>query len=658
MALGFGFRKDAQVLDIFIKRLSDEKNVPVEDDFSYLCSYLVFGTNSRTFHTGIGFKGLPRGRWAFKFEPCASLTRDLEDIDGTLLTSAADRIDNTFYIEPKDYENNTYAGGYLTFKLSIAKYGTDIFVEGELQRLQPEIFEGIESGYLSTNLNSKNWRDVERNTENTDPFILTSVNEIVDVGNEVNYDGVALLEVELKASERLTNPPSLSVEIEQGQVVPRHLGWGIVEAISNGSITLNPSQVLEYPDKDTDIFSAEFIRNIRSGNSWGGMMASKDVFSLEESSDLKVGDEVVIYKFGATCLFPDIFCDLLLNREYGFGSDFEPDLINFKSIIESNDHCLRYDYFWDGRVENATKFTTWATKQAASCLLYPVRIDGSYGLAPENPELPLKAVFNDSNILKGSFNFSTLPRDERNINKIIIVYTDGKSPTKELISVTVQTKDSFFASSDQGYEKITPLKEVRKRYPTITNREQAIDVAVIALNSSIFQNEQVSFETDYQGLGLSPADIVAVQQKVSLFQYNGSGLVTEVIDASTLRIDTELTLGVVGYKAYLKGYETGEVTRLTVTGVDPNNSTIEYSVDSDFPALTPQEGDPVLIYDQELSNKRYRVQDINLTEEGVTVQAVNWTKDLFKGTQLLGFNEETLDSAHVIRDDFYVISIE
>lgn len=654
MALGFGFVREAQAFDVFIKRISSPDNV--EDPnafFAYLCTLIYKGQSPRTIHAGFGIRNLPAGRWSFKFEPCPSLERDNVDIDGSLLISGSQRRGNIFLTATDGFENGLYNEGFREYDLDLSLDLGPLRIFGDVAKMGDSDIAGYEAAFLAPNLNSENWKDIERNYETATPMTLTCVNEVVEPENQISYPDVSLLEVELRASERLTNPPSLSVEIENGQVVPHYISWGKVASTSGNTLSIDSDfhEVCQFPEKLSDVVLVEYIINLRSGRTFPGTYTGGLSLKTDISNDFQAGDEFATYYKTATCLFPNIFCDVLLNQEYGFGAEFEPGLIDFRSIILSNKHCLTYGYYWDDLIENASEFTSWATKQATGSLLYPVRINGAYGLLPENPELQIRGVFNDSNILKGSFNYSTIPQNDRDVNKVIIVYTDGASTTKELVSVVVQTKDSYF-------DRSIPIKEVRKRFPSITNREQAIDVAVTSLNSSIYQSEQISFSTDYQGLALSPADLIAVQQKISFFDYNGSGLIVEVLGDTRVKLDNQPPTSVVGYSAYIKNYSTGQIMSVTISQVENNVRTIAFTPKEGTTVFTPEPGDPILIYSDEITTKTYRVQDLNLKEEGVDIQAVNWTKDLFIGTSLTGYSEEPLDYGHTIRDDFYVISRE
>lgn len=658
MALGFGIRKIGQAFDISIKRLTDSNNNKLEENWQYSCTMIVRGKSPRTIHAYLGFTNLPKGRYSFKFEPTSIITGDKEDKSGSIVATESQRNNNTFRIASEWYQRET-SYRTTTYNTNASFEGYTTKIKGQISNLSPQDMSSWEEAYLTDPL--EKWYETELNFEDNLPFTTTSINEIVYSEEEVVYPDTSILEIELQASERLTNPPNLSVEIEEGTIIRNFYAWGTVDSkIDNYTITVNQDITVphsELEEEETNLAILDPKRNRTSS-----FQTSANEINLESSfSKIEEGDEVVFFFNNSSCLLPDIFADLLLNQQYGIGSLVKPRMIDWESIVTSNRFCYENNYFFDSVIEQKENFNQWITSQAPTCLLLPVRKENKYGLIPESPESPIKAVFNESNILKGTFQRTTVPVSERQLNKVIVVYTDGRSDRKETVSIEALTKEAF--------EGKAAIREKRKNYSSITRPEQAEDVAILALNSSRFQTEEVSFETDSYGLEIEPGDIIVVQQRVDQFNYNGSGIITDASDEDNkidLYLDNPLRGNYEGYSVYIKYYEgngnlnDGDVIKVDVIDNTEEkliiNDTYETSDGDTASVPVPSPGDPILLVRNQVENRKYRVQKVDINEEGISIQGLQWTPNLIKGTsQDEERSMEELDSGYkMINDDIAI----
>lgn len=648
MSLGFGFKGVGQALDVFITRITNEVNQEINSPLEeYLCSIFFYGTSTRKYHTSIGFKNLPKGRYGFKFEPTASLSTDHIDAEGNLLVSASQRGGRTFDIystrfDKGDSNNVAYGLGYTI-------EGREIIIEGSLRKAGN--ISAYDRNHLGIKLQTYEWKDLEYSYENTLPFNLTSVNEIVESGEQVRYQELSLLEVKLKASERLTSPPRLSVLIRNGQTIPYYLSWGVVENITGGQIVINHLSDTVFPYYDTE--STDIV-NLSTTLQYKGNYTSLTEFNVGDTSSFSVGDEICTFKYAPTSFLPDVFCDLLLDEEYGNGSVINRRMIDFKSIIQSKVFCRNNNLYWDNVISEAQDFASWISGQAISSLLIPLRINGKYGLIPESPDLPVVAVFNESNIIKSSYSLNSVSESETKLNKVLLLYKDGNDERRQTRTVEVISKGAY----DGG----EPIKEVKKTFEAITNVEQAIDVAIATLNSAKLQKEQISFKTDYGGLDLSPGDIISVQQAINNFDYNATGIILESIDNGTYTEiatdkETPLEKDWTNYKAYVKIYDTGEVREYSISEASEGKLFLSPNT-----APLPAEGDPIILFKPEITNKKFRIQAVDIGEDGVSIEALNWTRDILKFTSLdnfSGYSEDFLPKSGYIRrstpeDSYYI----
>lgn len=650
MSLGFGIRAEGQAFDILIKRLTNENNEPISDSFHYLCTIFYSGRTTRTIHAGFGITNLPLGRYNFVFEPTCTLSNPNEDPDGNTIATQSDRENNTFRTQGDFFEQEVFSSGQRSYDLELNTYGNTLQIIGDIVPLDSNKFTDYDNRFMGGDLVTYSWLNLDRNYEDKLPFTMVGINEVVNQEN-ILYPNVSLLEVEIKASEQLNNPPKISVEIEEGIIIKCWFGWSTVEnKLTNIRFTYDPDKYFQVDRPELNESDRDFyVLDPKRGRYSRYIVDNGEILLTDgDFSQLEEGDEVVFYFYESSSLFPDIFSDLLLNQDYGLGSRVKERMIDWYSVVNSNRFCYNNNYFWEKVLESPQNFSQWVSKEASSCLLLPKRLEGKFGLQPEDKNQKIKGVFNEGNILKGTFNRSTIPLNERELNKVTIIYTEGKNERKQKVSLEVMTKGVF-----EGTES---KREQKKNFTSITRFEQALDVALTSLNSAKVQTEEISFQTDNLALDISPGDKIAVQQRLEQYYYNGSGIITSASKITPSEPDLDPIIEVFltnktkedysiydsAYIKYYQGINQGNIEKVNIL----DNSVLSFYEDyttneenvlylaSTQETTVPSEGDAILIVNMTNSDREYRVQSINFEEEGIGIQALSWSRDIFNGTFL------------------------
>lgn len=195
------------------------------------------------------------------------------------------------------------------------------------------------------------------------------------------------------------------------------------------------------------------------------------------------------------------------NGEKLFGAGIEDAKIDFSSIQEWWDYC---------DTNNLTFNAIMTTKKTAKDILMdiaragrgvPVKSLGKLGVAWEDPNDPVVAVFSPDNIIKDSFEVS---------------YVNQKVPDRIIVE---------FINSAEGYEQ----DEVFADMPTVSN---IVDVATFQLWGVVYEQEAqrqanllvsrnlyhkriIKFRTDAEGLIVSLGDVVSISHDMTQWGFSG-----------------------------------------------------------------------------------------------------------------------------------------
>ena len=370
-------------------------------------------------------------------------------------------------------------------------------------------------------------------SENGPTGKISSINEVVTlpaIGQNVgdnSYPNIALVAHKFLASNRLQSPPGHSVLIRRGRRIRNHISAGTVDAGSNNLTLLDTTANFLAQGVQVGMVVRNLTKRTEAQITAVTNNTITTVLGLnwEDKANVSCGDRYLVYFTDSSAYFPDIFCDLLQNPINCLGQYIDADrFIDYPSIVDSREFCATNGYFWDDVIESEVNFAQFVTSESKGSLLYPVKIDGRYGLTPER-FIPPVAVFNGSNIENFSEEFidwsQLLP------NKMVVTFTDGRNEFKtdgarfRPQSVIIQTADSF--------NGLVPEVEVPLSLPAVTNEAQAIKVAQVYLQSLIHQDKQISFTTDLQALYFLAGDLIIVQTVNTEFSDELSGFVKSIV---------------------------------------------------------------------------------------------------------------------------------
>jgi hypothetical protein len=331
---------------------------------------------------------------------------------------------------------------------------------------------------------------------------VTHLNEIVYADKVPSYPGYTVAYVELLASDRLQQAPSLSWDVPKGAIIPNYLQYSKTIASTGMSVTMI--------DKPDGILIGDYVRVLGIGQ-WQITMVSSFSVGIGQEITTEPGDEVVIFRMGSSCYFPDIYVDGLINKESGLGNYVDQDyFIHYESIVYARKFCKANNLYFDA-VFNTGSFEQWATASASSSLLFATELDGKYALLTQEAAPPKPFLFNDGNTSK--YTEAGVPWSSGLTTSLLVKYqTNLGREQQQLITTGV------------GAEVIQPLST-----QGITAKNQAIKVGQVALQSLRFQQATCQIETDVDnGLYVRQGDIVRTQHAVTQNDYEKNGFILSV----------------------------------------------------------------------------------------------------------------------------------
>ena len=415
---------------------------------------------------------------------------------------------------------------------------TGFFVNGKQVILA---YEGGSTASANTLNNALSFnRKQSVSSERSAPVQLTTVAEVVKPSdlshsNKANYTGLSFASLQAEASVRLQGDPNPSFFVYTGIIGRCHAAAGFANVASTADTLA---------DLTTDFSANEFVgkilRNLDKQTESLIIARTANTITTAEELNWSVGDRYLIYYFDSLVYFPDIYVYTLANAKGGLGAILPDNLIedffiDYVSVCRARDFCKTNNYFWDGIINEPISWTQWATRESLTCLLYPTRFGGKFGLIPEQFTEPV-ALFNASNMSDYTEDYA--PRQR--LNAVHITYRDGVSDG-DSIKFREKTVSVLTTAVFNGTE---PMFAESVRFDAITNEAQAIRVAQIMLKSRLLQQRVISFKTGLQGFGVTAGDLIVVQHITTEVQKEMSGFVKEVeiVNATTNRVQLSVPL--------------------------------------------------------------------------------------------------------------------
>jgi hypothetical protein len=254
----------------------------------------------------------------------------------------------------------------------------------------------------------------------------------------------------------------------------------------------------------------------------------------------EAGDEIVVYRMQASCYFPDLYVDRLINPLDGLGNFVDRDhFIDYPSIVKARQFCVRNNFYFDGVIGGDTSFEQWATATAPSSLLFCTVFEGKYALVPQEDSDSNPFLFNDSNTIKYAEN--GVPWQQQATNTVLVKYQTFEGRERQ-IKISTQA----------AANKIEP--EIAQTISTqgVTSKTQAIKVGQVSLKSLKNQDRTCQIVSDVsRGLYVRQGDFIRSQHTVIEFGDQENGF---VMTAQTTTNPRNITIKAIPLLSMSAGY--------------------------------------------------------------------------------------------------------
>jgi hypothetical protein len=235
---------------------------------------------------------------------------------------------------------------------------------------------------------------------------------------------------------------------------------------------------------------------------------------------------------GSSHLLPDLALDRLTNAKYG-PKNIGDDLIGLNSFRLSAQWCYDRQYFFDGGViisqENPRQ---WIADHAGFMLLDFREVNGRYELVPfiTFGTVEHKALFSAGNIAEGTFQFETIPLEDRQPSQISVKWRQERSSTNPANpGMFPQEREVLVREAAPYGSDDLPIESIDLSN-FCTNENHAIDVAKFTLRLRRLRDHAIKFETTYDGLegisaGVGPGDMIRVAMDATVYDQFNNGIV-------------------------------------------------------------------------------------------------------------------------------------
>lgn len=338
---------------------------------------------------------------------------------------------------------------------------------------------------------------------------------------------------------------------------------------------------------------------------------------------------------------PDIFADTILDRVNGIGKYARPEGVDWKGLALAKAFCrnngLGTILCMDGVISDRNSWRQFWVETAPYSLLEFARIGGRETLIPAVPVntngratrvVPVTALFNQGNILEGSF------KEE---------FIDYGSEVQDLIATVIyretEFKDVFprnasVTVSRAGINENIAIRQTFDLSAFVTRRKQAILYGKWMVNQRHWIKRGIEFKTFPTDSPISPGSYVVVDIGLNTWDQLTTGVVLPEGDLD-VPLKTPIQAGTYSMLLYRSGDRT-----VTLSGV-------QVDANGRCEAAAPYAG-RLFVLGTVLDSKRiFRVAEVSMDEEGeVTVRATEYPCER-SGTQYLShvadFRSELFD---------------
>jgi hypothetical protein len=360
-------------------------------------------------------------------------------------------------------------------------------------------------------------------------------------------------------------------------------------------------------------------------------LRSITAYVTEGKHSYRINPENGTYSKGdrSTSWAPDIFADTILDRANGIGKYARPEGVDWQALALAKRFCMNSGLgtplHMDGVIAEASTWRQFWVEAAPYSLLEFARIGGRETLVPAIPvtndgratrDVPVSALFNQGNILEGSYKeqFLDYGSDTQDlIATVIYRETEFKDVFPRNASVTIALKDV-----DDGLA----IRQTFDLSQFVTRRKQAILFGKLMANQRRWIRRAIEFQTVPTDSPVSPGAYILVDIGLNTWDQLTTGV---VLPEGVLNSPLNTLVRPGTYSMLL--YESGSPT-ITLSGV-----TVDAS--GRAPAAAPYAG-RLFVLGTVLNSKRvFRVSEVQMDEEGeVTIRATEYPCENV-GNQLL-----------------------
>ena len=238
--------------------------------------------------------------------------------------------------------------------------------------------------------------------------------------------------------------------------------------------------------------------------------------------------------YGPSNNFADMAYYMLTNNEPGTGAlgrVIQSEMVNrgfFEKTAKFQDN---YWMTFDGAIAEQTNLRSYLSELAPMFLSNFTLINGKFGLVPALPvdeqgiivqgPVPIQMMFNDSNIISGSYKLDFLPQDDRQDFRANMIY-------RACLPHSLVEPRSILVGWDYGDDPRRPQAVPQEDFDMsgyCTRRAHAFAAARYMLSIRKRVDHTVTFDTVPDGLSLSPGDFIRVETVMSPYENFSNGIV-------------------------------------------------------------------------------------------------------------------------------------
>lgn len=218
--------------------------------------------------------------------------------------------------------------------------------------------------------------------------------------------------------------------------------------------------------------------------------------------------------------FPELFFATLTGDQWGI--QLPENAIDKQTLFSAQLFVERYRFFFSGLIGDVTRWREWAIEKGSHNLLELTEKGGRFALQPVFPintdgqiitqaSAATVAIFNDSNIIPGSFSLQWISLQENRPQRVTVIYRDLQKGFPIQRSVTVRRiKDGAGNPRNETLEEEFTLDASGD----VVSRDQAIAVGKFLANQKLLTRRVIEFQTAINEASVAPGEIIRVDTSI------------------------------------------------------------------------------------------------------------------------------------------------